>query len=525
MPPNTRLEEPATGAGMTRRFMLGSLAAASVARAQSKAPPRPTPNFLFILADDHAGYVLGCDGNPLATTPNMDRLAAEGTRFSAHHCNSPVCTPSRQSFFTGQLPHAAGVTLLGTPLAADKPTLAKQFKKAGYQTAVFGKMHFNRPAESGLHGFDVMMTEGEITKAWNAEVKPRPIPEDVRTKPATWRPFQDPARIWLNGDKLPYARYDAEMRGTYIGRMVIQYLEENRDKRFALWASFQEPHSPFDFPVEDRALFNEKRFQPPRVGPEDAWQIPLIFRDLTDNDKRGIAAAYYTSVAFLDRNVGRVLEALRRLNLEDNTYVIYLSDHGYDLGQHGRFEKHCGFDPALRIPLIMRFPGRIRRGVVADLTEHVDVSATICDMMGLDPLAVMHGHTLRPYLEGRRMDNRRDHIFSEYLENEEAFIRTPEWKYVLCSGRRERTDGYKTDNPTPGRYRRLYDLKNDPGEFADVAAKHPEMVEKLENLMLQRFRSTHPDREKEPQRLSRAGAIEFYLAPRDPVAAGRGGRA
>jgi arylsulfatase A-like enzyme len=163
--------------------------------------------------------------------------------------------------------------------------------------------------------------------------------------------------------------------------------------------------------------------------------------------------------------------------------------------------------------------------VVADLTEHVDVSATICDMMGLDPLAVMHGHTLRPYLEGRRMDNRRDHIFSEYLENEEAFIRTPEWKYVLCSGRRERTDGYKTDNPTPGRYRRLYDLKNDPGEFTDVAAKHPEMVEKLENLMLQRFRSTHPDREKEPQRLRRAEAIEFYLAPRDPVAAGRGGRA
>lgn len=505
--------------------MLGSLAATSVARAQSKAPSRPRPNFLFILADDHAGYVLGCDGHPLATTPNMDRLAAEGTRFSAHHCNSPVCTPSRQSFFTGQLPHAAGVTLLGTPLAADKPTLAKQFKKAGYQTAVFGKMHFNRPAESGLHGFDVMITEGEITKAWNAEVKPRPIPEDVRTKPATWRPFQDPARIWLNGDKLPYARYDAEMRGTYIGRRAIQYLEENRDKQFALWASFQEPHSPFDFPVEDRALFNEKRFQPPRVGPEDAWQIPLIFRDLTDNDKRGIIAAYYTSVAFLDRNVGRVLEALRRLNLEDNTYVIYMADHGYDLGQHGRFEKHCGFDPALRIPLIMRFPGRIRSGVVADLTEHVDVSATICDMMGLDPLAVMHGHTLRPYLEGRRMDNRRDHIFSEYLENEEAFIRTPEWKYVLCSGRRERTDGYKTDNPTPGRYRRLYDLKNDPGEFTDVAAKHPEMVEKLENLMLERFRSTHPDREKEPQRLRRAEAIEFYLAPRDPVAAGRGGRA
>jgi arylsulfatase A-like enzyme len=493
---------------ITRRELLAGVAAQAVRT-------RRKPNFLFILADDHAGYVLGCDGNPMARTPNIDRLAREGTRFSAHYCNSPVCTPSRQSFLTGQLPHSAGVTVLSTPLAADKPTLAKQFKKAGYQTAVFGKMHFNRPGAAGLHGFDLMMTEGEITKGWNAEVKPKPTPADIRIKPAQWRPFQDSARIWLNADKLPYARYDADMRGTYIGRKVIQYLEENRDKQFALWASFQEPHSPFDFPVEDRALFDQKRFEPPRVGPEDAWQIPLVFRDLTANDERGIIAAYYTSVAFLDRNVGRVLETLRRLNLEENTYVIYMADHGYDLGHHGRFEKHCGYDTALRVPLIMRFPGRIRQGVVADLTEHVDVSATICDVMGLDALPIMHGHTLRAYLEGKRIENPRDQVFSEYLENEEAFIRTPEWKYIFCSGGRVRTDGYKTDNPAPGRYRRLYDLKRDPGEFKDVADRHLELVDKFERLMLERLRSTHPDRDTEPQRINRAEAIEYYLKPRD----------
>ncbi|HEV1286218.1 MAG TPA: sulfatase-like hydrolase/transferase, partial [Bryobacteraceae bacterium] len=148
-------------APITRRAILSG-AAASLAGAQ----PRRKPNFLFILADDHAGYVLGCDGNPLARTPNLDRFAAGSVRFAAHHCNSPVCTPSRQSFLTGQLPHAAGVTVLSTPLAPDKPTLAKQFQKAGYRTAVFGKMHFNRPAEPGLHGFDVMMTEDEITRSW-----------------------------------------------------------------------------------------------------------------------------------------------------------------------------------------------------------------------------------------------------------------------------------------------------------------------------------------------------------------------
>src|SRR6516164_1323539 len=154
----------------TRRTLLGGLTASVVARGLSAKT-----NFLFILADDHGAYVQGSDGNPVAHTPHLDTLASQGTRFAAHYCNAPVCTPSRQSFFTGQLPHAAGVTLLATPLAADKPTLARQFQSAGYRTAVFGKMHFNRPAEPGLHGFDVMMTENEITRAWNAAIQPRAI--------------------------------------------------------------------------------------------------------------------------------------------------------------------------------------------------------------------------------------------------------------------------------------------------------------------------------------------------------------
>ena len=490
--------------------MLGTVAAASISKAQA----RRKPNFSFVLADDHAGYVLGCDGNPLAHTPNLDRLASEGTRFSRHHCNSPVCTPSRQSFFTGQMPHMSGVTRLPTSLSPDKPTLAKQFRAAGYQTAVFGKMHFNRPAAPGLHGFDVMMTEGEIRRAWTKAVRPQPIPPEIRTKPA-WHPFKDPARIWLNSEKLPYPRIEAEMLGTYVSKSAVEYLEQNASKPFALWVSFMEPHSPFDFPVEDRDRIDPKRFGVPRVGAQDGSQIPLIFRDLTGDEKRGINAAYYTSVAFLDRNIGRVLDALRRLNLEQDTFVVYMADHGYSLGQHGRFEKHCGYDPAMRVPLLMRYPGRIRRGVVSDFTEHIDVSATIVDIMNLDQLPVQHGNSLRPYLEARKPAQVRDHIFCEYLENEEAFVRTSKWKYVFCSGKRERTDGYKTDNPTPGRYRRLFDLEADPGEFTDVSARNPAVVDKMEGLMLDRFHNTHPDVAQEPQRLSRAEAIEFYLRPRD----------
>jgi len=494
-------------AGITRRQLLTGAAGQAVTSTRR-------PNLVFILADDHAGYVLGCDGNGLARTPNLDRLASEGTRFTAHYCNSPVCTASRQSFFTGQMPHMAGVTRLPTPLSEDKPTLARQLKKAGYTTAVFGKMHFNQPAKPGLHGFDVVETEQELTRAWNREIKPRPAPGGVATKPQ-WRPFKDPSRIWLNADKLPYPRYESDMRSLYQTHLAERFLEAHRTQPFAMWVSFMEPHSPYDFPIEDRDRFDASRFAVPRVGPEDAGQIPLIFRDLTDTDKRGIIASYYTSVSYLDRSVGRVLETLRRLDLERDTLVVYMADHGYCLGQHGRFEKHCGYDAALRVPLLMRWPGKVRQGVVSDFTEHIDVPATLVDVMGIERLPIEHGQSLRSYLERGRGATPRTHIFSEYLENEEAFVRSDRWKLVFCSGRRKRTDGYETENPTPGRYVRLFDLQKDPGEFVNAAPRNQETVGKLQALMLERFRSTHPDAAQEPQRLSREEALEWYVRPRD----------
>jgi choline-sulfatase len=478
------------------------------------AQTRRRPNFLFLIADDHAAYAMAADGSRIAETPHLDRLASEGTRFARHYCNSPVCTPSRQSFLTGQMPHAAGVTRLPTPLAENKPTIARQLRAAGYHTAVFGKMHFQRAAYPGLHGFDYLVTEGELNREWNQRIKPRAVPAEIRTKPP-WRPFKDPASIWLNAEKLPYPRYEDEMKGTFLARLSCEYLEEQKDKQFAMWVSFQEPHSPFDFPIEDRNRFRPERFRAPRVGPQDARQIPTIFRDLSDAEKRGIQSAYYTSTSFLDRNIGRVLDKLSSLNLERDTLVFYMADHGYSLGEHGRFEKHCGYEPALRVPLIVRWPGRVRTGVVNDLTEHVDVPATILDLLGADPLPVQHGRSLRAYLEGRKPAEPRDHVISEYLENEEGFVRTDRYKLIYCSGKRARGDGYVTENPTPGRYVRLYDLKNDPGEFTNVAAKSPAVVGQLEELLLRRFRETHPEVESEPAGLGREDAIDWYLRPRD----------
>lgn len=495
----------------TRRQWIAGAAASLHLHAASSEPP----NLLFLIADDHAGYVLGCDGNRLARTPHLDRLASEGVRFAQHYCNSPVCTPSRQSFFTGLLPHAAGVTVLKTPLDENRPTLARQFRRAGYQTAVFGKMHFNRPAHPGLHGFDLALTEDAVQKQWLHELPPDPVLPPIPTKPP-WRPFQDPARIWLNAARLPFPRRYEQMKSTWLARQACSYLEQHRRQPFALWVSFQEPHSPFDFPMEDRSLFGPARFAVPPLGPQDHSQIPLVFRDLSAPEKQGIAAAYYTSVEFLDRNAGVVLDKLSELQLDRNTLVVYMADHGYCLGQHGRFEKHCCYDPALRVPLIMRWPGRIASNrVVGDLTESVDVPATILDMLAVERLPGQHGQSLRPYLAGRRPHSPRQSIFSEYLENEEACLRTRRWKFIYCSGRRSRRDGYITDNPTPGRYVRLFDLKQDPGEFSDVSGRHPQLVQEFTRQMLSRVRNTHPESHAEPRAAGAEEALDWYLRPRD----------
>jgi choline-sulfatase len=165
-----------------------------------------------------------------------------------------------------------------------------------------------------------------------------------------WKPFKDPARIWLNADCRPIGNVAGQMAGTYFARQAAEFIEREHKKPYFLMVSFYEPHSPFQFPLEYRGKYDPQAFEVPAVGPEDAEQIPAVFRDLSDAEKRGIAAAYYTSVEFMDHNVGLVLDALERSGEAERTIVVYLGDHGYLLGQHGRFEKHCSYEEAIRVP-------------------------------------------------------------------------------------------------------------------------------------------------------------------------------
>ena len=334
-----------------------------------------------------------------------------------------------------------------------------------------------------------------------------------------WKPFRDPAGVWLNGGVLPFPAVDADMAGTWFRpARRCSIWRSLDDKPFFLIVSFYEPHSPFNFPVEYRGRHKPEEFAVPKVGPEDGAQIPAIFRDLTDREKQGIQAAYYTSTEFMDRNVGAVLDALKKSGRDRDTLVIYTGDHGYMLGQHGRFEKHCSFEPAVRAPLFLRLPGRIKPGATPALVEFIDIVPTVLDYCALKTPPSVQGRSLVPLLKGTTTTHR-PHVIVEYSENEEALIRTDRWKLDYCTGKRERQDGYTTGKPLPGRTVRLYDLENDPDEMTNLAVR-PEQAQRvaaMTALLADHMKRTARQPELLPKTDDVHALLEFCLQPQRDV--------
>ncbi len=468
-------------------------------------------NVLFIMGDDHAAYALGAYGNRIVRTPNLDRLAARGVRFSNAYVNSPLCTPSRQSLITGKLPHAAGVTLLRTPLSEEQTTIAEHLKQFGFSTGAVGKMHFVN--ERLRHGFDYRVDISNYRKHLT-EHPPKKPAEDMKVKPP-WRPFRDPARIWLNADGLPVSTYDEESDGTYLAKKAVEFLRSNRDNRFCLWLSFYQPHSPFDFPIEYAGRVDPRRVTLPKSGTEDARWIPEIFKELSDEDKRGITAAYYTAAEFLDKNVGLVLTELNRLGLDDSTLVIYVGDNGYLLGHHGRFEKHMMWEEAVRVPLLISNSARFIKGhATSALVELIDLVPTILEVLEVAPMKEAQGKSLLPLLEGKT-NRHRDRIFSEYLEDNVAMVRTRRWKYIFGAGKHDLALGYATGRGAPGRYQLLFDQTGDPGETRNLAndSRYTMLLRDLRLKMLDVFLKTNPRAPRLPARLSVEEKLEWFLEP------------
>jgi choline-sulfatase len=469
------------------------------------------PNVVWICADDFTPAVCGTYGNRIVRTPCLDRLASQGIRFDRAFCTCPLSTPSRQSFWTGRYPRSIGVTLSPTPLPDDEVTLPALLRQGGYEIAAFGKTHYYWPRR---HEYDICVDFPEYEQWLSGKCRVLPPTGDVL---GAWRPFVDPAAVWLNGSCLPYCAFDAEMFGTFLASQAAQYLAATRARPCFLYVSFYETHAPFWFPVEYRGRHDPRSFRVPPVAPADDDCLPPAFRGLTEADKQGILAAYATSAEFLDKNVGLILKALDQSTYASNTLIIFTSDHGYLLGQHGRFEKHCCFEPAVRAALLMRFPALIHPGrATAALVELIDLMPTVLELCGVPAPANLQGRSLVSLLRGRT-DVHRERIIAEYADNEEAMIRTERWKLIYCTGARRRQDGYALDTPTFKPFIQLYDLDNDPDEMVNLAraAEHAGWVKQLTNQLADHLMRTAREPKLIPRSRDTQLLLAHCLAPRD----------
>jgi arylsulfatase A-like enzyme len=350
----------------------------------------------------------------------------------------------------------------------------------------FGKTHYYDPLN---REFDTCVDMPEHHD-FLSSLPPRRIPAGVNIL-GPWRPFDDPASVWLNADCLPYC-FDEEMPDTFFVDNAVRYLSEKRSKPFFLWIGFFVTHSPFRFPIEFEHRFDPNEFAVPDVHPNDEPYIPSVFRDLTRREKQGIIAAYHTSVAYMDRNVGSILKALESTGLANDTLVIFNSDHGYLLGEHGRFEKHCCYEEAVRSALVMRYPEVIAPGrSMSPFVELIDIVPTILELCGIKIPSNIQGRSLARAIKGEATDHR-EHVISEYSDNAEAMVRTDGWKLIHSAGNRRRRDGYATSPAPPWPSTRLYHLIEDPSELRNVSnlAENREIVDCLFDLLVRHVKTT-----------------------------------
>jgi arylsulfatase A-like enzyme len=419
---------------MNRRFPLHLLAGLSLAlaahgpaRAQGAAPAGARYNVVFIVSDDLRPE-LGAYGNAVVRTPNLDRLAARGMRFDRAYAQYPLCNPSRTSFLTGRYPTTTGVMdnlVWYGDAHPDWVTLPRLFRDRGYATLRTGK---------------IFHADLDDTDAWTEGGEPRHVTRGARKLRG------DPRARAANSDRTVVLDGDGETDEDYRNAtQAIEYLERYRDRRFFLALGFAAPHSPPTAPRKFYDLYDPARiplppdFAPAPAPPPGFPELSVrrrnadlfIGRDASPGEAREMIRGYYAATSFMDEQVGRVLDALDRLHLRDRTIVVFLGDHGYHLGEKGKWSKaYSLFEVGLRVPLLLSVPGTGGE-VTTHPVELLDLYPTLAELCGLPEPAGLEGHSLVPLL--RDPDAAWDHpAFSVTLFQGKLgrSVRTDRWHYV-----------------------------------------------------------------------------------------------
>ncbi len=468
----------------------------------------PRPNILLITSDQQHFTGLGCVNDKLQT-PALDRLADEGMRFNRAYCNNPTCTPSRGTIITGLYPSWHGAWSLGTKVPEDLPTVGDSFRQAGYATQLIGKAHFQplrtAPDQTSIecqptlrdldfwrnftgpwYGFDHIeiarnhVDESHVGSHYAIWMEEKGLTDwqqyfgdcsDGRDRPAGFH------GSWPLPEEYHYSPWTAERTIANIEQAV------NEDKPFFTWASFHDPHPPYAVPEPWASLYDPADMEPGEYTEGEFDDMPPHFAMTRDpdadwsiyketprpnhgfqchlhdpEDLKKDMAIYYGMISFMDQQIGRILDALDRLGVADNTIVVFTTDHGHYLGQHGLIAKGAfHYEDGIKLPFLARWPGRVAAGATCDAIQGlIDLAPTFLTAAGVDVPGQMQGVNQLDVWTGQS-EKARDHEICEFRHQPTAVhlrtLITERYKMTVYRGRE---------------YGELFDLREDPGEVRNL---------------------------------------------------------
>ncbi|MFX1587799.1 MAG: sulfatase [Promethearchaeota archaeon] len=467
-------------------------------------------NVLFIITDAQRADHLGCAGNPLVKTPNLDRLAKEGIRFTNHFCSNPICQPNRATLVTGVYPNVHGVRSNGINLRKDIPTIIQTLRKRGWHTAAIGKIHHqywlgpfrhkSRSAESltdwvtakdktfpvrdnfplpyyGYNEVELISGNGTVCSGHYLQWLEEKSPNNAEEMKKRVQNYDNLFSLYC--DEIPEGLYNT----TYVKERTIAFLERyaNGDygnMPFYLHCSFPDPHYPLYPPKHYQDMYNSEDI----ILPPNFYDIKNLYnhkflgyhlrnppfkkaflRESTEEEVRKITALTYAAISYVDYCIGQIIAALEKLGYSDDTIIVFMSDHGDLMGDHGLlFKGPCPYNGVLHLPLLWKVPGLTKSGVSNSLVSSIDYPKTILNLLSItkrhQPLE-MQGFDITPILKDPNQKVR-DCIFIENDEEVgplEARLRhliTENYKLTIYEGMKDYGD--------------IYDRKNDPHEVTNL---------------------------------------------------------
>ena len=466
-----------------------------------------SPNIVLVMSDQHRADLMGCAGDASVQTPALDGLAADGVRFSRVACQGPLCMPSRASFMTERYVRDHGVYTNWEEIAPDSPTYVRALREAGYHTALLGKAHLYLDEKLSVAHMDEMAGRledlgfAEVFETGDKFMPKIPTRYSDYLASAGWleaarkhladRAYQGDNEDGQNATKcvpmwdstpmpIPLESYV----DTWHGAQAVRWIEEyERDAPFFLFVGFPGTHDPWDAPAEAVARYDGVDISMPastkRPVVEGTGRYGALLRGflwmsdsetMTDGAIAGMRRSYAADISVIDHAVGLIVDALERRGMLDSTWIVYTTDHGEMAGSHGLMSKCVLYEPAVRVPLIVRPPGGGEARVVGDLVEQLDVPATIRAIAGAPELPGSEGRSLLGHIDGERGPSRVVSV-------------TENWGFAAFE-----TDGFKLvvaeDALAPCQ---LFDRKEDPDEDHNRVAD-PELAGVVEEMMEEHVR-------------------------------------